>query len=72
MADCPNTRTCPFFNDQMAGKPATANLLKRSFCSSQYVDCARYIVCIALGGPKVPSDLYPNMKSRALTMLGSS
>lgn len=65
MADCPNTPTCPFFNDQLADRPATANLLKRSFCHSAYQDCARYRVSKALGGPKVPADLFPNMASRA-------
>jgi hypothetical protein len=72
MADCPNIRTCPFFNDKLTDRPATANLMKKSFCNSQYHDCARYIVCIAMGSPKVPADLFPNMKSRAHTIVASA
>jgi len=69
MSECPNIATCPFFNDKLADRPATANLLKKSFCRSDYVTCARYIVSSRIGSTAVPADLFPNMGDRAKAIL---
>jgi hypothetical protein len=69
MSDCPNIAKCIFFNDKMANRPATAEMMKKSYCKEKFTTCARYIVCVALGGPQVPADLYPNMVDRAKAQL---
>jgi hypothetical protein len=65
MADCECLAGCPFFNDRMAEKPATAELFKIRYCRGDFSICARYMVFKTLGKPKVPADLYPNDVDRA-------
>jgi hypothetical protein len=69
MPDCPNLAKCPFFNDKLANKPATAEMMKKSFCKGDHVACARWIVCQKLGGPQVPGDLFPSMADRAKAII---
>lgn len=71
MEDCPSIRTCPFFNDQLASRPATANLMKKSYCNADYRTCARFMVSKALGSSRVPKDLFPNMGDRAKQLVGA-
>ena len=70
MADCECMPTCLFFNDKMAETPATADMLKQRFCLGDKNGCARYMVRSALGKDKVPSELYPNQKEKALHLIG--
>lgn len=69
MADCEMIEKCLFFNDKMADKPGTAEMTKKRYCRGDFKSCARYMVCKALGRDKVPTDLYPGQKDRALAML---
>jgi hypothetical protein len=69
MEECPSIRGCPFFNDKLADRPATANMLKRAYCQSDYLRCARLMVSKALGSAAVPADLFPNMADRAHNIL---
>jgi hypothetical protein len=64
MADCECLIGCAFFNDKMANMPATANIVKKTYCKGNSSNCARHMVFKALGKAKVPSDLYPNMTER--------
>ena len=65
MADCQLLAGCIFFNDKMANKPGTAELLKTRFCRGEYERCARFMVFEKLGRPSVPLDLFPNQVDRA-------
>jgi hypothetical protein len=65
MADCPRLSTCRFFNDQMAGMPSIANVLKQKYCQGDYQQCARYLVLCALGADAVPDDLFPDDRAEA-------
>lgn len=69
MPDCELIGKCIFFNDKMANKPGTANLMKQNYCKGSFKDCARYLVCKALGRDKVPADLYPSQMERARELL---
>ena len=69
MADCECLPRCPFFNDRMAGMPATANLLKKRFCLDDSLQCARHMVFERLGSDAVPADLYPMQTDRARELL---
>jgi hypothetical protein len=61
---------CVFFNDKMASKPATADIMKKKYCQGDFQDCARYKVCKAMGREKVPGDLFPSQLDRARAMIG--
>jgi len=69
MADCEMIANCIFFNDKMANKPGTANLLKSKYCKGAFAECVRRQVCQRLGKDKVPADLYPNQTDRAKELL---
>jgi hypothetical protein len=45
--------------------PITAEYLKSRYCSSNPLDCARYIVNQSLGKDKVPQDLFPEELTKA-------
>ena len=49
MNECPSLKDCPFFNDKMKDRPATADVYKKKFCLSNYTECARYKVSKAKG-----------------------
>lgn len=69
MTTCPALPRCPFFNDRMAGRPSTAEMMKRHFCQDDFESCARWQVCSRLGRPAVPEDLFPNQVKRAAAIL---
>lgn len=72
MNECDMLATCPFFNDRMAEKPATAGLFKNRYCLGDSSNCARHMVFKALGREAVPADLYPNQQERAQELLAGS
>jgi hypothetical protein len=71
MPDCEKLPKCAFFNDRMANKPATANMMKKQYCQGDKSTCARYLVCTKKGPEAVPGDLFPNMLDRAKAILAS-
>jgi methyl-accepting chemotaxis protein len=72
MSECEKLSECPFFNDQLANMPAIAGMMKKKFCHGTKEECARYMVATKLGKEKVPAELFPNMKERALSILTKS
>jgi hypothetical protein len=64
VADCECLPGCPFFNDKMKEKPATAEIYKKNFCLGDNTDCARHQVKVAIGKEYVPSDLYPTQQHK--------
>ncbi len=71
MATCECLKSCPFFNDQMADAPTTADRLKKHFCLGDNNECARYLVYKALGKQKVPANLFPHNLEKALSILSA-
>ena len=69
MAECELLAGCIFFNDKMANKPGTAELMKARFCKADHRTCARFMVFEKLGRPSVPPDLFPNQVDRAQLIL---
>lgn len=69
MADCECLEKCPFFNDKMAERPATANLMKMQYCKGDFESCARHRIFKALGKDAVPADLFPSQTDRADAIL---
>jgi hypothetical protein len=72
MVECECLAGCPFFNDKMAGSPATAEIYKKRYCLGDNTQCARHTIFKALGKPKVPTDLYPNQLERVKRILAST
>lgn len=71
MADCECLPKCPFFNDRMAEKPATAHLMKKHYCQTDNTNCARFMVFKAIGKENVPADLYPSQLDRVPKVLAA-
>jgi hypothetical protein len=69
MPDCPSLPKCPFFNDHMASRPATAEMMKSTYCHGDNRDCARWMIATALGKPAVPLDLFPSQVDRARALI---
>lgn len=65
MADCPCISGCAFFHDKMANMPSIAENMKKRLCRGDNAGCARWMVRGKLGGPSVPTDLFPNQLDRA-------
>ena len=70
MSECECLPKCPFFNDMMADKPATAESMKKRYCLGDNSQCARYMVFKALGREKVPANLFPIQVDKALEIIG--
>lgn len=68
MAPCEMIEKCIFFNDKMANKPGTAEMMNK-YCKGNFAECARYRVCKSLGREKVPGDLFPSQMDRAETLI---
>ena len=71
MADCECLPKCPFFNDKMANKPATANMMKNQYCHGDNTGCARHQVKVAAGSENVPGDLFPGQTDRVPGILAA-
>ena len=72
MADCVCLPKCPFFNDKMSNMPAMAEMYKTKYCLSDNSDCARYMVFRKMGSDAVPTDMYPNDRDSATTLLAEN
>lgn len=70
MPNCEMIEKCIFFNDKMANKPGTADMMKKNYCQGNWQECARYKVCKGLGRDKVPGDLFPSQGDRAKALIG--
>lgn len=71
MAECECLPKCPFFNDRMANKPATAQMMKNQYCLGDSTDCARHQVKVAVGSENVPADLYPAQTEKVKAVLAA-
>lgn len=71
MAECECLPGCPFFNDKMASKPATAQIMKKQYCLGDNERCARHQVKVAAGSNKVPPDLFPSETERVSGILSA-
>jgi hypothetical protein len=60
---------CIFFNERVKSSPEAFVLYKARYCNGEHTECARYLVFVALGKAAVPTDLFPNDRLRALTIV---
>lgn len=70
MSACECLPGCPFYNDRMKDQPGMSNIYRKNYCmDGGNENCARFMVRKALGGSRVPADLYPNQYDRAITLI---
>jgi hypothetical protein len=69
MARCEFNERCAFFNNKLEGMPADADEIKKRFCLSNNLHCARWIVANTLGPAKMPASLFPIHKERAYEII---
>ncbi len=68
MIQCTFAPTCAFFTEKMKNMPSTVELIKKRYCFDDHLSCARFIVQEKLGADRVPDDLFPSQKDRALKL----
>ncbi len=69
MIECPRTSTCPFYQGKLPNMPVTAETLKRRYCQDDHSECAIFLLGEKKGYDKIPPDLYPSQRDRALKLL---
>jgi len=63
---------CPFFNGRMAEMPRLAEIYSKRYCNGDCAQCALYMVFMVRGSERVPSDLFPSQKKRALAIISGA
>jgi hypothetical protein len=56
----------------MADRPATAEMMKKTYCRTNNAECARWMVASARGKEAVPPDLFPNQTDRARAIISQA
>lgn len=69
MPNCEFLEKCSFFNDKMQNMPSAADMMKEMYCQLNYKECARYMIFVALGKEKLPSNLFPGDRVKARVIL---
>ncbi len=72
MGECEFINKCPFFNSQLADDEETREFMKEKYCKTNNLNCARYMIALAVGSEAVPENLYPNEKEKAYEIISSS
>ena len=60
---------CEFFETCIFVETDKGASFKESYCNSNSLRCARYMITQALGADKVPEDLLPDEKAKAYAIL---
>ena len=69
MGECEFIEDCPFFNDLLAAEPAAVDQLKKKYCRTNNLNCARYMLVMSVGREHLPADLNPLEKERAYLII---
>lgn len=72
MQECELMDSCPFFNDQLKDDDEQIGIMKEKYCQSNNLNCARYMIFMALGRESVPKDLFPHQKEAAYVIIAES
>ncbi len=63
---------CEFIDTCFYAKNSSDSVLKESYCDSNSLHCARFMVIQALGEDKAPNDLMPDEKMKAYGILAEN
>jgi hypothetical protein len=69
MQECELINTCPFYNGQLQGDLRQIEEMKDKYCRKNNLNCARYMIFIALGREKMPEGLFPHQKNKAYELI---
>ena len=69
MQECELINTCPFYNGQLKGDEEQINIMKEKYCEKNNLNCARYMIFMALGRESVPKELFPHQKDQAYVII---
>ena len=69
MGECEQLAECSFYNDRLDNMPPVSDCMKRSYCKSNFEQCAIYRIKVSMGRKNVPHDLFPNDQTRAKIIL---
>ena len=69
MQECELIDKCPFYNNQLKGDIDQIDNMKEIYCRKNNLNCARYMVLIALGKESMPEELFPHQKERAYQII---
>lgn len=69
MQECELIEKCPFYNDQLEGNIEQIEEMKEKYCRKNNLNCARYMVFMALGKESMPDELFPHQKDRAYEVI---
>ena len=72
MTYCELMKDCRFLHRRMSLESGFGAVYMRRYCRGDSMKCARYTVARILGQERVPSDLFPNMGSKARNILGKA
>lgn len=69
MQECELISTCPFYNGRLKGDDEQINIMKERYCQKNNLNCARYMIFMALGKESVPKELFPHQKDLAYEVI---
>ena len=69
MQECELMSTCPFYNGQLKGDDEQINIMKEKYCQKNNLNCARYMIFMALGKESIPKELFPHQKDLAYEVI---
>ena len=69
MGECEYIKRCPFFNGTLNVESLDSERVKKEYCESNNLHCARYMVLQALGPENMVEDLLPEEKTRAYMVI---
>ena len=69
MQECELIESCPFYNGQLEGDKVQIDAMKEKYCKVNNLNCARYMIFIALGRESMPEELFPHQKDRAYEVI---
>jgi len=72
MQECELIDRCPFYNNQLKGDIEQIDAMKEKYCRKNNLNCARYMVLIALGKESMPEELFPHQKERAYLIISQN
>ena len=66
---CDKFETCKMFSEYLSQTSSLVSSFQQKFCRVNNTECARYILLEKVGSKEIPIDLFPNERSRALSIL---
>ncbi len=69
MQECELIDSCLFYNGQLKGDAKQIESMKEKYCQKNNLNCARYMIFMALGRESIPRELFPHQKDRAYEVI---